>query len=257
MLAWYRAQLNEHGARAATGLLWRVLWARGVADFSNRFLARRVACPCCGWEGRRFLDYVEVGYTVPNASCPRCDSHPRHRWLYLWLRDRYRLAERSGVALVFAPERALAPLWRSAKGLKVCSVDIERARGVDVLADIQRLPFRADTADLIWCHHVLSEVEDDRKALGELRRVLRPETGELVVSVFIAPGQASTHEFGAADKTMSRTWRRYGEDFETRLAGCGLRVSALDAGLSPDDYRHYGLDPVDRFYVCTKDSAQD
>lgn len=252
MLSWYKSQLREHGATAATLLLLRVLRARAAAGLSNRLLPRRVVCPCCGWEGRRFLDYVEVGYTVAGASCPRCDSHPRHRWLCLWLRDRYRLAERRGVALVFAPERALAPLWGRAGSLKVCRVDIEAARGVDVRADIQRLPFRSDTADLIWCHHVLSEVEDDRRALSELRRVLRPETGELIVSVFIARGRAHTEEFGAADKTLSRTWRRYGEDFEARLAESGLRPRLLDAGLPPTDFTRYGLDPEDRFYLCTK-----
>lgn len=251
ILSWYRTQVSENGARAATLLLARVVRARAVGQLANRLLSPRVECPCCGWTGRRFLDYVDLGYTVPRASCPRCDSHPRHRWLAVWLRDRYRLTERAGVALVFAPERALAGLWEEARGLKVCRVDIERARGVDLLADVQQLPFADDSADIVWCHHVLSEVEDDRRALGELRRVLRPRTGELILSVYIAP-VAATNEFGAPDKAMSSTWRCYGEDFLERMAEAGLTATRLDAGLTSDDYRRHGLDPTDRFFLCTK-----
>ena len=85
----------------------------GVAELSNRLLAPRLACPCCGWEGRRFLDYIEIGYRVDNAACPKCDSHPRHRALYLWLKNEFQVANSTGRALVFAPEKAIAPRRKS------------------------------------------------------------------------------------------------------------------------------------------------
>src|SRR6201992_961188 len=89
MLAWFRAQLNEHGLVAATRLLARVASARGGASLANRLLPARVECPCCGWRGRRFYDYIEAGFDARGVECPRCNSHPRHRAFAAWLRGGY------------------------------------------------------------------------------------------------------------------------------------------------------------------------
>jgi SAM-dependent methyltransferase len=44
----------------------------------------------------------------------------------------------------------------------------------DVRADICDLPFEDDSFDVILCNHVLEHIPDDRKALSELYRVMRP-----------------------------------------------------------------------------------
>src|SRR5947209_5039761 len=147
MLAWYRVRLKEHGLLVTTALLARVVWARAAAALANKLLPARVACPCCGWEGRRFYDYLEVGFAARGVECPRCNSHPRHRAFAVWLRRDYLLESKRGAALVFAPERALESVWKGAAGLKVLKTDIEPSRGVDLLADIQRLPFAPDSFD--------------------------------------------------------------------------------------------------------------
>ena len=183
MISWYRQQAKEHGLLPATRWFGEVSWAMCVAAFSNRLLPPRFACPCCGWEGRRFLDYIEVGYRVNNAACPSCDSHSRHRAQYLWLTNEFEVATRSGRALVFARVMALAPPWQSARHLEVYRIDIVPARGVSLLVNVMSLPFVAKSIDLIWCHHVLEQVEDDNVALAELYRVLRPGKGVLVLSV--------------------------------------------------------------------------
>jgi SAM-dependent methyltransferase len=191
-----------------------------------------------------------MGYTVRNCACPRCDSHSRHRALFLWLRDEYCISEKRGTALVFAPERALAPLWRSANNLVARYVDVEPNRGVDVLGDLMRLPFASGVADLIWCHHVLEQVEDDRIALNELHRVLRSGAGELIVSVGTGR-QESTLEFGSANKAMSGNRRTFGADFADRLAQAGFNVSPVIYNLTETERRRYGIyrEPS---YLCTK-----
>jgi SAM-dependent methyltransferase len=237
----------------AARLLGHVAASRATVKLANKSLPANVSCPCCGWRGRRFYDYIEVGYTVPNAMCPQCDSHSRHRGLYLWASREFRLADKSGLALVFAPERALAPLWAEAPRLKVCRVDVEAARGVDLIADIQNLPVASDSVDLIWCHHVLEHVEHDGAAIKELSRVLRPQTGDLVVSVPMEPG-TTTDEYGAPDPMLSGHWRMYGDDFADRLAAAGLSVQALELDLSAADRRRYAIEP-ERFYLCRKESG--
>jgi SAM-dependent methyltransferase len=251
MLAWYRDKAREHGLFPATGWLWRVVWARAVVLTSNRLFSARRECPCCGWQGRRFFDYIEIGYRVRNAACPRCDSHSRHRALYLWLKHEFHLEQKSGAALVFAPEKALAPLWQSARKLRVYKVDIEPARGVSLLADVMRLPLATGSIDLVWCHHVLEQVEDDKAAIRELSRVLRPLTGELVVSVGMS-NQEATREFGFADKKLTGNRRSYGADFEKRLQQGGLSVRPMRYKLSDLECRRYGI-YHETFYYCAKD----
>ena len=254
MLSWYLARWKEHGFLVATTLLLRVVRARVAAALANKLLSARVECPCCGWEGRRFFDYLEVGCTARGVECPRCNSHPRHRAFALWLKGAYRLESRSGTALVFAPERALESSWESAAGLRVVKTDIEPSRGVDLLSDIQRLPFAPDSFDLIWCQHVLTQIPDDRAAIREMHRVLRARAGELIVSA-AQEERAETREFGRADSRHLGFWRVYGDDFAARLAEGGLEVRAVGHKLSAEDCVRYGIDSDEGFFICTKPAS--
>ena len=254
MFAWARQQFSEYGARHAAQLVLRVAWSRTRVQLANRMLPATQSCPCCGWTGRRFYDYIEVGYTVRNSACPQCDSHPRHRAFYIWLRDVYRIKDKQGVALLFAPEQALKPLWEEAAQLKRIRLDIAPERGVDVLGNMESLPIASDSMDLIWCHHVLEHVEHDTKAIGELQRVLRTHAGELVVSVPMELGTV-TDEYGFADPHMSGHWRMYGDDFADRLAEGGLTVAECSYRLSPADCHNFGITP-ERFYICRKNNAK-
>lgn len=247
---WYRTQKRDFGIAAATWLLWRVAWRRARVVASNKLLPSRLACPCCGWEGSRFFDYIEMGYMVRNCACPVCDSHPRHRALFVWLRDDCQISQKAGIALVFAPEKTFAPLWRTATNLRAYKVDIEPSRGVDVLANLMRLPFASEIADLMWCHHVLDQVEEDRVALRELHRVLRPSSGELIVSVGSGK-QETTVEFGFADKAFSGNRRLFGADFPKRLVEAGFKVRPMAYKLTEAERRKYGVG-TEPFYRCTK-----
>jgi SAM-dependent methyltransferase len=251
MLSWYIARLREHGFLVATPLLLRVVWSRLLTSLANRLLPARVTCPCCDWRGCRFHDFLEVGITARRAECPACNSHPRHRAFAVWLKETYRLEAKRGAALVFAPERALEASWASAHGLRVVRTDIEPARGVDLLSDIQCLPFASNSFDLVWCQHVLTQVPNDRAAISELARILRPSTGELIISVAQAHDR-QTREFGGPNKELLGLWRVYGDDFEARLAEGGLQSRATDHGLSEAECRRYGIESSEGFFICIR-----
>lgn len=250
MLSWFRAQLKDHGLRVAVSLLARVTWNRTLVTLSNKLLSATVECPCCGWKGRRFFDYIEAGYRVPNAACPDCDSHSRHRAFYLWLTKEYSIQTKKGRVLVFAPERALSPLWDSAKELKTIRTDIEATRGVDVLSDVMQLPFANESISLIWCHHVLEQVSDDRLAMRELRRVLSTAGGELLISAGLS-GLQKTQELGAANKMLSGNRRLYGEDFSERLQTAGFNVTPMTYNLTESEMKRFGIFP-ENFYRCSR-----
>ena len=250
MFGWYRSQLRTHGYAGATALLGRVAWARGRARIADKVLPPRVRCPCCGWQGRAFHDYVEMGYRVPGCLCPRCESHPRHRALFLWVVRERVLADRKGLALVFAPEKALAGLWSGLPALRVCRVDVESSRGTDMLADIQQLGLATGVADLIWCHHVIEHVRDDGAALRELTRVLRPDGGQLIISVPMHGG-AETQEYGAPDPRLSGHWRTYGDDFRNRLEAAGLDVQEVHPQLGEGELATFGIVP-ESYFLCAR-----
>jgi ubiquinone/menaquinone biosynthesis C-methylase UbiE len=68
----------------------------------------------------------------------------------------------------------------SQPNLDYVSTDLERARA-RVKGDISDLPFPDGSVDVILCSHVLEHVVEDRKALRELYRVLRPGGWALVL----------------------------------------------------------------------------
>ncbi|MDX6612656.1 MAG: hypothetical protein QOD75_1842 [Blastocatellia bacterium] len=250
MFGWYRAQVKQHGLIDATSLFCRVGWSRSRVNLANRLLPGKVSCPCCGWSGRRFHDFIQLGYSERNTACPQCDSYARHRSFYLWLSREYRLQKRRGVALILAAEGALTPLWDEAGELTVFRMDIDSLRGSDFLGDLTKLPIAADSIDLLWCHHVLEHIGDDRAAMAELCRVLRPGHGELIVSVPMIPGDA-TLEYGFADPALNGHWRIYGDDFGDRLAESGFTVRAVDYRPPAADLARYGI-VAEHFYICTK-----
>jgi SAM-dependent methyltransferase len=249
ILSWYRQNATNFGIVRATSLLVRVLWRRAFVQACNAWLRTRVECPCCGWSGNRFLDYREMSYSIRNIECPQCGSHSRHRAFHLWLRDDYGLANKSGTALVFAPERALASLWARATDLQIVGTDIEPARDVDVLADVMRLPFASDVADIIWCHHVLEQVPDDQRAMTELRRVLKKDAGTMILSSGMS-GDSMTREFGRPEKGLSGNRRRYGSDLADRLTNAGFTVRQLNYGLSEEAMMRYAIRD-EPFFVCS------
>ena len=248
MSSWFRAQVKDHGLIAATILASRVVRYRIPVVLSNKFLPANKECPCCGWTGRRFLDYIEPGYRIRNTACPNCDSHSRHRALFHFLKNDFRIEEQRGRALIFAPERSLAPLWQAAPELRIIKTDLEPARGVDILSDVMRLPFSSESMELIWCHHVLEQVEDDGMAMRELHRVLKTN-GELIISAG-SSGQDSTIELGHANKNLSGNRRFYGRDFAERLVEAGFKAVPMSYNLTREKLERYGVF-AETFYYCT------
>ncbi len=159
-----------------------------------------------------------------------------------------------------APERHLASILRKATAIRYFAGDLRPARGL-MSFDLLQLPFRGDSFDVVLCSHVLEHVSDDRRALRELLRIMKPD-GWAILQVPLAAALERTledsnvvdpHErrlrFGQSDHV-----RLYGKDYFDRLRGEGFIVKpVLFAGeLGEGLARRYGLLAEEPVVVCIK-----
>lgn len=124
----------------------------------------------------------------------------------------------SGVNLpVLAPRGRVIAVDRDARSLQAC----RRAGAVVVCADASALPIAPASIDLACALDVIEHLDDDRAALGELARVLRPG-GTLLLSV-----PALRMLWGRQD-VLAEHRRRYRRgELRDLLRDCGFRIARL------------------------------
>ena len=197
-----------------------------------------------------------------NALCPSCLSLERHRLLWLWLRRETDLFERLPRLLHVAPEVCLMRHLRRAyrnRPDRYVTADLESPLA-DLHFDIQQIPLAGDSFDAVICNHLMEHVADDRQALRELLRILKP--GGL--GVLLAPvdyARAETFEDDTITDPAERTRlfgqydhrRVYGRDYAERLRSAGFEAREIDyaARFTAEERRRYAF-AADRLYVVRK-----
>ncbi|HEV2811818.1 MAG TPA: methyltransferase domain-containing protein [Solirubrobacteraceae bacterium] len=203
-----------------------------------------LACPICG---RTFGRFKPGPRNRPDALCPNCGAAERHRLLWVFLQREQRLA---GRILHVAPEPAISTrLAESPEVAEYVSTDLD-PRIADVQADLTDLPFEDEAFDLVICNHVLEHIPDDRRAMREIRRVLRP-SGAAVMQHPIDARRDATFEDPQITEPAEREAayfqsdhvRIYGRDFADRLreAGFDVTVRRYRDELSPDLVQRHAL----------------
>jgi ubiquinone/menaquinone biosynthesis C-methylase UbiE len=138
-------------------------------------------------------------------------------------------------------------------------VDLKDPRAM-LKADITRIPFVRNAFDIIYCSHVLEHVSDDRKAMHEFYRVLKPN-GWAVLQVPITARR--TFEDSTITNPIDRTKvfgrydhvRRYGLDYKARLEEAGFKTTvfaAEDLIENGDDFYRLGVQRDRRVFYCQK-----
>ncbi len=202
--------------------------------FRLRPVAGAAVCPCCGWEGPAFLATGNWRAYSPQSRCPQCDSRSRHRGLSHLLPDVLgRIPD--GPVLVFAPERILMERLPALTGNPIVTTDYLSADVDYPGEDIQALSFPDDQFAFIMCNHVLEHVPDDRRALLECARVLKPGG----MALFTMPGDyhlPATRQFTQPDSNGHL--RHYGADVAALLAEAFSRVEVINLGAAVDPRWH-------------------
>ena len=220
-----------------------------------RYLGTEYRCPICGTGLRAFRPMwksywrdVEVYQPIHPAesmetlnleafTCPCCDAFDRERLIAIFLETAFAGFDRNRTyhLLEFAPGDALQKKLKSYPFIAYRSADLSR-NAVDERVDMTDMAGQADgSLDIVLCSHILEHIPDDRKAMREMRRVLKRD-GFAIVLVPLVVGVDETHEDPGIDTSELR-WkyfgmgdhvRQYGKrDFIQRLETAGLKVEQL------------------------------
>jgi ubiquinone/menaquinone biosynthesis C-methylase UbiE len=101
----------------------------------------------------------------------------------------------------------------------------------DVKLDIQEMPFGDNEFDVVICNHVLEHVPNDRKAIGEIYRVLK-KGGFAILQVPTDYSMEKTYEDPSITDPLEREkhfrqkdhYRLYGRDYLNRIKEAGFII---------------------------------
>lgn len=208
---------------------------------------------------------MPYGYGVSrrDALCPRCLGLERHRLLWLYIERETALLDCYHTLLHIAPEVALKRQFERHYGKEhaenYITADLESPLA-KLHFDIQDIPLEDESIDVVICNHILEHVEDDRKALRELHRILRPE-GWGVVLVPQDLNREKTFEDDTITSPEERARifgqydhrRIYGRDYADRLRECGFEVEEIEyeKHLSEEEVKQYAT-AGERLYVIKR-----
>lgn len=230
-------------------------------------------CNLCGeWiEGFRDCTYalsdIFIKYRVSGGggmrehdTCPLCGCRARFRWQY-WVLAKYTdIFQVKCTVLHIAPEPEIGEKIQSNEQCDYYKGELNRMDTDTHIVDVTDIQFRDNFFDYIIMNHVLEHIEDESRALLELKRVLRPN-GKLILSFPICTDMDSTYEnpetktpeerikeFGQGDHV-----RLYGKDFKVRLEKYGFRIDVKSPQneCSQEQIIKYGFDYDDVNLICT------
>lgn len=191
------------------------------------YKGNQVECPICESTFKKFLPY---GYSEVrhNALCPKCLSLERHRLMWLFLKKETNFFNQDLKVLHIAPEQCFYKRFKKLPNIRYTTADLESPIA-DYHCDVQELPFEDNSYDVVICNHVLEHVDDDLKAMKEVKRVMN-QNGFAILMVPFETSLDSTYEDPAITDPKERTKhfkqydhkRLYGLDFPLRLKEAGF-----------------------------------
>ncbi len=217
-----------------------------------------------GHDSEILLKYKVIGAGKRNVDCPRCASSDRDRLVYQFLLEQELQSQKPSKILHVAPERALFKAIRSKFKSEVVGID-NRSKGYkfaysnDVQqGDLRQLPFQECSFEWIICNHVLEHILEEKQALSEIVRVLKPG-GRAIVQIPFSPILNETIE---AERDWSSSQRQellgqwdhvrlYGTDFLDRWKSWGIDVRLIDIHQSNTKENHH-LNPFEPIILIKK-----
>lgn len=220
-----------------------------------------VECPVCENKFKKFLSYGSDVAHRENVLCPYDLTLERHRlmWLYLKNETEFFTSNKFEV-LHIAPEQCFYSLFKKQKNLNYLTGDLVSPLA-DLHFDLHEIPLENNKFDVVFCNHVLEHVNDAKKCMSELYRVLKPG-GFGIMQVPQDRSRIETYEdwtITTPEEREKHFWqydhvRLFGLDYPKWLESVGFKVKEYD----PKEYfdastiERYRLIPEEVLYVVTK-----
>ncbi|PSB55170.1 methyltransferase domain-containing protein [Chamaesiphon polymorphus] len=195
-------------------------------------------------------------------SCPVCNASDRDRLYSLYFQKEISEIREDFRLLDIAPSGSLQNFIKA----KYPHIDYRSAdmmmEGVDDVVDITQMSlYRDNTFNFFICSHVLEHIDDDRKAMSELYRVLKPGAkGILMVPIVLTLSE--DYENPEA-KTPEDRWKYFGQDdhvrvyskrgFIDKLSATGFTVTQLDINyFGAEAFNKHGIHSRSILYIVEK-----
>jgi SAM-dependent methyltransferase len=193
---------------------------------------QKFTCPICSYSGP-FMDLNASTGIRRHAKCPNCKGLERHRIQFLTLQKIVAEIDTSNLKILhFAPE----PFFREyflKQFREYESADISM-KNVNHNADLQQLPFDDQSYDFVFASHVLEHVQNDEKAISEIRRILRPN-GIAILPVPIVA--TKTVEYPEANPNEANHCRAPGLDYFKKYEQNFSIVKTFKSDNFPEQYQ--------------------
>jgi dTDP-4-amino-4,6-dideoxygalactose transaminase len=197
-------------------------------------------------------------------QCPHCGATDRDRLYALYLNAKLpRLeSQQPGFALLdIAPSGPLSTFIRRKFRIHYRTAD-RFMKNVDDRVDITSMQCYAEASfDGFICSHVLEHVEDDKKAMAELFRVLKPGAWGIAMAPICLALRETREDFSKTSEAERVRYfgqndhvRVYSRDgFISRLSAAGFQVHQLRQDyFKSDDIARCGISPASVLYIVEK-----
>lgn len=243
--------IPRHHLQRFSGFILRII---GVAYLGNRF-----EDPITGKKYRKLLPYGRIE-SRPNALAPHSMSLERHRLLWLYLKERTNFFTSPNKVLHIAPEYCFIGRFNKMKNLEYITADLN-SPWAKVKLDVQDIPFDDNAFDVILCNHVLEHVPNDRLAMKEFYRVMKPGGYGIFqvplsykIDNTIEDKSINTPELREKHYGQRDHLRLYGKDYPQRLRDAGFMVTEDNyvKTLPNELAQRYALSISEVIYLCVK-----
>lgn len=217
--------------------------------------------PISGKKYRRLLPYGRL-QSRANALAPHSLSLERHRLIWLYLKNRTDFFTNPKRVLHIAPEYCFIKPFKKLTNLNYLTADLI-SPWADIEMDVQNIPFHDSSFDVVICNHVLEHVDDDRKAMRELLRVIKPGGFGIFqvpldysIEVTLEDKSINTPELREKHYKQRDHLRLYGKDYAKRLREVGFDVTEDDyvSSLPAELVQRYALPKNEILYICRKNN---
>lgn len=181
---------------------------------SLKYRGAQHQCNICGIKLKRFVDI-----DGEDLLCPNCGSRSRTRRLYIQLIKHNAF---NGHVLHFSPPKTLHKRFKQLK-MTYYSSDFKNEFTADYNYNITSIPTKENFFNTIICYHILEHIENDKKAISELYRVLKPDGICFIQTPFI---DGETKEDPSITLPEDRK-KHFGQEDHVRIYALADLVSRL------------------------------